>query len=163
MSFAQDGAPHVILSKHLRVSALLWLWTFLTKRVVVLPPPALGRGCLWETQRQQSQSGRWVSHISALYPKHKMLLLSPEGSVIPPEMSAAERELHRPWLMESIFLADKLSARREIKSTKNSALMTSSTTRYAQRAAIPQLVFLQLWTLNVPVGNTVFVKPQQCP
>lgn len=83
MSFAQDGAPHVILSKHLSVSALLWLWTFLTKHVVVLPPPALGRGCLWETQRQQSQSGRWVSHISALYPKHKMLLLSPEGSVTP--------------------------------------------------------------------------------
>lgn len=39
--------------------------------------------------------------------------------------------------------------------------MTPSTTRYAQRAAIPQLVFLQLWTLNVPVGNTIFMKPQQ--
>lgn len=47
------------------------------------------------------------------------------------------------------------------KKYKESSLMTSSTTRYAQRAAIPQLVFLQLWTLNVPVGNTIFMKPQQ--
>lgn len=43
-----------------------------------------------------------------------MLLLGPNGFVIPPEMSAAEQELDAPWLTGTVFLANKLSARREI-------------------------------------------------
>jgi len=43
-----------------------------------------------------------------------MLLLGPSGFVISPEMPAAEQELHAPWLIRTMFLANKLSARREI-------------------------------------------------
>lgn len=43
-----------------------------------------------------------------------MLLLGPNGFVIPAEMSAAEQELHAPLLIGTMFLANKLSARREI-------------------------------------------------
>lgn len=43
-----------------------------------------------------------------------MLLLGPNGFVIPPEMSAAEQELRAPRLIGTVFLANELSARRGI-------------------------------------------------
>ena len=42
------------------------------------------------------------------------MLVGPNGFVIPPEMSAAEQELHAPQLIGTVFLVNELSARREI-------------------------------------------------
>lgn len=67
------------------------------------------------TSTTWTEKGRRISHSSALCPDHKMLLLSPNGFVIPPEMSAAEQELHAPQLIGTMFLVNKPSVRREIQ------------------------------------------------